>query len=106
MLFEKLVQQYRIHRFIAHRVDFASLVAHDQVRINCCASSAINPIQACLSYRSWSERLPGLSARIASLTRSIAAMFVLNRREELIVPSWPAESISTGIASLVGVVTP
>ena len=24
-------------------------------------------------------------------------MFVLNRREELIVPSWPAESISTGI---------
>jgi hypothetical protein len=33
-------------------------------------------------------------------------MSSLKRREELTVPSWPAESITTGIASLFAVVAP
>ena len=33
-------------------------------------------------------------------------MSSLNRREELAVPNWPFESITTGIASMLPVVTP
>src|SRR5436305_12685774 len=35
---------------------------------------------------------------MASLVLSIALISFLYRRDELIVPSWPAESISTGMA--------
>src|SRR5205814_6987553 len=59
VLFEELIEQHRVHRIVTHAVDLTILVADDEVRINCCASSAINPIQACSSYGSWSERLPG-----------------------------------------------
>src|SRR5260370_41715355 len=43
---------------------------------------------------------------MASLALSIGLTSRLKRREELIVPSWPAESIRTGIASGLCVVTP
>src|SRR6266542_6843091 len=36
---------------------------------------------------------------MASLVLSIGLISFLNRREELTVPSWPAESISTGVAA-------
>ena len=31
MLVEKLIEQHRVHRFVAHCVDFAMFVAHHQV---------------------------------------------------------------------------
>src|SRR5262249_8502494 len=34
MLFEKLVEQHRIHLVVAHTVRFSFLVAHDEVRID------------------------------------------------------------------------
>src|SRR6266699_3653401 len=42
---------------------------------------------------------------MASLALSIGLISFLNRREELAVPSWPAESIMTGMASAFAVVT-
>jgi hypothetical protein len=33
VLFKELVKQHRVHGFVAHGVDFALLVAHDQVGI-------------------------------------------------------------------------
>src|SRR6266542_6451603 len=42
---------------------------------------------------------------MASLACSIALISFLYRREELAVPSWPAESIRTGMASGFAVVT-
>ena len=32
-LLEKLIEQHRVHRFVAHRVDVAVLIAHHEVRI-------------------------------------------------------------------------
>src|SRR6266513_2783195 len=43
---------------------------------------------------------------MASLALFIGLISFLNRREELYVPSWPAESIMTGMASAFAVVTP
>ena len=43
---------------------------------------------------------------MASLVWSIGLICSLNRREELTVPSWPAESINTGMALLFAVATP
>src|SRR6266545_2376824 len=43
---------------------------------------------------------------MALLACSIALISFLYRREELTVPSWPAESISTGMASVFAVVIP
>src|SRR6266566_2069111 len=43
---------------------------------------------------------------MASLVLSIGLISFLNRFEELIVPSWPAESIITGRALAFAVVTP
>ena len=43
---------------------------------------------------------------MASLALSIGLILFLKRREELAVPSWPSESIKTGMASAFAVVTP
>src|SRR5262245_36906343 len=43
---------------------------------------------------------------MASLALSIGLISFLKRRDELIVPSWPTESITTGMASVAAVVTP
>src|SRR5206468_3308780 len=40
-----------------------------------------------------------------SLALSIGLISFFNRRDELFVPSWPAESITTGVASPIAVVT-
>src|SRR6266542_5299800 len=50
--------------------------------------------------------MTGLSEGMASLVWSIGLISFLNRREELAVPSWPQESIRTGIASAFAVVIP
>src|SRR5215468_1816965 len=50
--------------------------------------------------------MTGLSDRIASLASSMGVISFLNRREELIVPSCPAESIKTGRALGFAVATP
>src|SRR5437667_5590532 len=42
---------------------------------------------------------------MASLALSIGLISFLNRREELAVPSWPKESIRTGMTSACAVVT-
>ena len=33
MLFEKLIEQHRVHRVVTHRVNLALLILHDQIRI-------------------------------------------------------------------------
>ena len=43
MLFKELVEQHRVHCIVAHGVDFAVLVAHDQVGFTLATSSAIKP---------------------------------------------------------------
>ena len=94
VLFEELVEQHRVHRFVAHGVDLAVLIAHHQIRIYLCHFLGDQTKLRRARVVALVMEVTGLSARIASLALSIGLISFLNRREELIVPSWPAESIN------------
>src|SRR5438270_2459766 len=100
MVFEKLIEQHRVHGVVTHSIDLVSFIAHHQGRIHLGDffgdQTELWPV--CLV--ALVVKVTGLSARIASLVLSIALICFLNRREELAVPSCPAESISTGMALL------
>ena len=88
MLFEKLVEQHRVHRFVANGVRLALFVASHQIGIyffhllghQAELRDAVG-IKSCL-YRN----VTGFSARIASLALSIGLIASLKRSEETTVP--------------------
>jgi hypothetical protein len=89
MLFEKLVEQHRIHLIVAHGVWFSFFVGQHERWIHLCdffgnqtklrRVFGVRLVVEC----DWPER------QIASLAFSIAAMSFLNRSEDATVPSWP-----------------
>ena len=91
VLFQKLVEQHRVHCFVAHRVNFAILVANYQIRVH---FFYFLSYQAELRDAIWIKLFlvaegTGLSARIASLALSIGLIASLKRAEDDACPVDP-----------------
>src|SRR5206468_2206249 len=106
MFLEKLVEQHRVHCVVADRVRFTFFVGQHQRRINLCDFFGNQPKLRCFFGVTLIMEGTGLSARIASLAFSIAAMSFLNRSEEATVPSCPVSDTTTGAVVPLCVVTP
>src|SRR6266516_4076692 len=77
---QKLIQQHRVHCFIADGVDLAVIIAYHQVRIYLCYFFSNRPYcgVAWSFFLYW--KVTGLSPRMASLVLSIGLISFLNRR--------------------------
>ena len=98
MLFEKLVQQHRVHRVVTDGVNFPVLVAHDQRGVHLFHILSHETELRCTAgiERGFITKVTGLSPRIASLALSIGLISSLNRAEETTVPNWPLAPTTTG----------
>ena len=93
MFFQKLVKQHGVDLFVAHGVDFSLLVPHHELRINLCNLLGYEPelrdtLRIDLLLVSERDRL---RANSVSLALFIGLMSSLKRRDDVVVPSLPAE---------------
>jgi hypothetical protein len=97
VLFQEFVQQHRIHCLVPHGIDFAILIAHDQLRIYLFYLLGYQPkLRNALGiYLLLVTEGDRLERRSASLASFIGLMSSLKRRDEVTVPSLPFELTNT-----------
>ena len=99
MLFEELVEQHRVYRFVAHGVELSFFIPHHQVRIDLFyffghkteLRDALRINLLLVTEGDWLKR----EDRFAGL--SIGLISSLNRREDVAVPSLPFELMNTAV---------